>query len=182
MHISLTFIAQHYNLVRAYLFKGKHEQGCFLFVDSSNDGSSITLRIKEIHFIGSDGWNFQSGYHLELNEEEKVRVMQKARELNCHLIECHSHRFGGIASFSPSDIKGLGEFVQYIWWKLPNKIYGAVVFTKNDLQGQIWLPKDEAPKRIAEITVVDKNHNIWVVNKEISRRPFYDILKRWRHE
>lgn len=180
--ISITFMEQQYNYVRSHLFKGKQEQGCFLFASSSKDNSSIEVNIKDVHLIETGGWSFQSGFHLELREEEKVRVMQKARKLDCDLIECHSHRFNGAASFSPSDVQGLGEFVQYIWWKLPGKIYGAVVFTKSDINGQIWLPKQTMPVPISEIRIIDSKGDSKVIGKTFTKKSLFNIFKRRNYD
>jgi len=181
MHVALFFTEQQYNLIRLHLFKGKKEQGCFLFVSSTIDSPSIELKVKDIHKVEAYGWSHQSGCHLELEEKEKVKVMLKAREYACDLIECHSHRFDGSATFSPSDVHGLSEFVQYIWWKLPGKIYGAVVFTKSDIRGRIWLPKQDKPVSISEIKVIDSTGNFKTVGKAPIKKSLFNIFKRWNN-
>ncbi|MDD5464914.1 MAG: hypothetical protein PHP73_01005 [Candidatus Omnitrophica bacterium] len=178
MRVILFLTEQQYNLVRSHLFKGKKEQGCFLFVNSIMDAQLIELKVKDVHKVEAGGWSYQSGCHLELEEKEKVKVMLKAREYGCDLIECHSHRFGGLATFSPSDIHGLSEFVRYIWWKLPGKIYGAVVFTKSDVRGQIWLPKQENSVFISEIKVIDNKGNFKRLCGVPIKKSFFNIIKR----
>lgn len=178
MRVTLSFTEQQYSLVRKHLFTGKKEQGCFLFVTSDMDTSSILLNVKDVHLIEAFGWSYQSGFHLELDEQEKVKVMLKAREYECDLIECHSHRFSGLAAFSPSDTHGLDEFVQYVWWKLPGKIYGAIVFTKSDVRGQIWLPKEAVSIPISEIRVIDNRGNFKRVGKAFVKKSLFNIFKR----
>lgn len=165
MHTTLSFTKQQYDCVRTRLFRGKKEQGCFLFVTSHINGTLIELNVKDFHLIAVSGWSYQSGFHLELDEKEKIKIMIKARQQNCDVIECHSHRFSGSATFSPSDIHGLNEFVRYIWWKLPDKIYGAIVFTKSDAQGQIWLPKQRLPLPLNEICALDANGKRMLIGK-----------------
>lgn len=181
MLTALSFTEQQYNFVRQHLFKGRKEQGCFLFVTNTKRPSSIELDVKDIHIIGPGGWVYQSDCHLELDENEKVKVMLKARAYNYDLIECHSHRFGELAAFSPSDTYGLDEFIQYIWWKLPGKIYGAVVFTKSDVQGQIWLPKQVKSCLITEIRIRDDKGNTRILSRKPIKKTLFNILKRcWR--
>jgi hypothetical protein len=182
MLVSLSFTEEQHRLVRQHLFKGRKEQGCFLFISSNIKGSAIELRVKDIHIIEAAGWSYQSGYHLELDEREKVNVMLKARESDCDLMECHSHRFNSVATFSPSDVHGLDEFVQYIWWKLPGKIYGAVVFTKTDTRGQIWLPRQVSPVSISEIKISDGAGNVKILGKAPAKKSFFNILKRWNND
>ncbi|HHT9138306.1 MAG TPA: hypothetical protein ACFYEK_13825 [Candidatus Wunengus sp. YC60] len=182
MRTVLSFTSQQYNLIRAHLFRGKKEQGCFLFATSRINEPTIELNIKDIHLIESGGWSYQNGCHLELDEKEKVKVMLKAREYDSDLIECHSHRFNGSATFSPSDVQGLEEFVQYVWWKLPNKLYGAVIFTNNDAQGQIWLPKQSNPLLINEMVIVDKAGKFKRITKVSSRKSFFNIFRRHNYD
>ena len=144
-----------YRFIRAHLFKGQKEQGCFLFVHAHFNGAVINLNVKKVHLIKADKWDHQSDFHLELKDEEKVKIMLMARKQDYDLIECHSHLWSGVAKFSPSDIHGLDEFVRYVWWKLPGKIYGALVLTQNDVAGQVWLPKKSAPIPIREIRIIN---------------------------
>lgn len=155
MVVMVSIPRQKYRFIRSHLFKGQKEQGCFLFCDTRFNGGVINLYVKEVHLIKADKWDYQSDFHLELKDEEKVKIMLMARKENCDLIECHSHRSSGVAKFSPSDSHGLDEFVQYVWWKLPGKIYGALVWTKNDVAGQVWLPKKSVPISIREIRIIN---------------------------
>ncbi|MFH1622618.1 MAG: hypothetical protein ABIA97_05830 [Candidatus Omnitrophota bacterium] len=146
---------QKYRRIRAHLFKGHKEQGCFLFTHINFNHTIINLCVKEVRLIEADKWDKQTDFHLELKDKEKVKVMLKARKNNYDLLECHSHRSLGVAKFSPSDRFGLNEFVRYVWWKLPGRIYGAVVWTENDVTGQVWLPKKNIPLPIREIRITD---------------------------
>jgi len=143
-----------YRFITTHLFKDHKEQGCFLFADTHFSHAVVSIYVKGVHLIKADKWDYQSSFHLELKDEEKVRVMLKARKNNYDLIECHSHRSLGAASFSSSDTHGLEEFVRYVWWKLPGRIYGALVWTKNDVAGEVWLPKRDTPLSISEIRII----------------------------
>jgi hypothetical protein len=156
MVVLVSIPRQKYRTLRLHLFKGQVEQGCFLFAQTYFDGGVVRLHAKEIHRIHADKWDEQSEHRLELKEEEKVKVMLKAKKLNYDLIECHSHRFCGSARLSSSDKYGLDEFVKYVWWKLPGKIYGALVWTESDVAGQVWLPKNNLPVPIREIKITAK--------------------------
>ena len=151
----LSIPRQKYRFIRSHLFKGRKEQGCFLFVDANFYSTVINLFVKKVHLIKADKWAHQSDFHLELKDEEKVKVMLMAKKMNYDLIECHSHCSNGVARFSPSDVHGLDEFIRYVWWKLPGKIYGALVWTENDVAGQVWLPKKNVPLPLDEIRIVN---------------------------
>lgn len=155
MVILVSIPREKYRFIRAHLFKGAKEQGCFLFADTRLEGAVVNMQVKGMHLIKENRWDHQSDFHLDLKEDEKVKVMRKAKKSGYDLIECHSHRFSGVAKFSQSDISGLDAFVRYIWWKLPGKIYGALVWTKNDIAGDAWLPKKASPIIISEIRIIN---------------------------
>ena len=155
MFVVVSIPRHKYRFITRHLFQGHKEEGCFLFMDTHFSHAVVSLYVKEVHLIRADKWDYQSSFHLELNEEEKVRVMLKARHNNYDLIECHSHRSAGAANFSSSDRSGLSEFVRYVWWKLPGKIYGAMVWTKNDVTGEVWLPKRDSPLAVSEIRIIN---------------------------
>jgi hypothetical protein len=155
MIVMLSIPRQKYRFMRTHLFKGHKEQGCFLFTDVRFYGAVLNLFVKEVHLIKADKWSHQSEFHLELKDEEKIKVMLAARKKNYDLIECHSHCSLGMAQFSPSDVHGLDEFIRYVWWKLPGKIYGALVWTENDVTGKVWLPQNSIPLPISEIRIIN---------------------------
>jgi hypothetical protein len=153
MIVMLNISRRQYRLIRAHLFKQDKEQACFLLVNTYINGPVIDLCVKKVYLIKPEHWDYQSSYHLELNEKVKVRIMMMARRSDCDLIECHSHRGGGVADFSHSDEHGLDEFLQYVWWKLPGRIYGAMVWTQSDTTARVWLPKRNIPLGISEIRI-----------------------------
>ena len=155
MRVVVSFPRKEYCLLRKYLFKGYKEQAGFLFVTSAVADSTINIFVQGIYLITAKGWDYQSSFHLDLNDGEKLKVILEARKRGSDLIECHSHRCRGPAGFSKSDLYGFDEFVQYVWWKLPGKIYGAIVFTEDESLGQIWLPKQKKEILINQIKIID---------------------------
>ena len=143
-----------YRPLRRHLFQGGKEQGAFLFAKSLGSFNGKSLIVDDYYLIPQSGWDIQESYYLELNDVEKVKVMQIARKKDCDLIECHSHRNDGKAFFSSSDVKGLEEFVEYVHWKLPGKKYGALVWTESSVHGQIWDGKNNPPFQIREVTII----------------------------
>jgi len=128
------------------------------------------MTAEDIYLIPEKAWDFQGQTYLELSEEEKVKIMIMARNRNLSLIECHSHRNpDGIADFSPSDVKGLEEFIGYVRWKLPGKKYGALVWAENSVKGAMWDGKKGPPMPINEVSIIEKNGKPKDVSTEIRR-------------
>jgi hypothetical protein len=133
------------------------------------------MTAEDIYLIPQKAWDFQGQAYLELSEEEKVKIMIMARNRNFSLIECHSHRSPhGVAEFSPSDLKGLEEFIGYVRWKLPGKKYGALVWAESTVKGLIWDCKRPAPLPINEVSIVGKNGKLKDIGTKIRpRRGFF---------
>ena len=144
------------NSLKAHLFKNQKEQGAFLFARDSTTNNQLNLIVDDIYLIPSQAWDEQESYYLELSNNEKVKIMKMARERDCNLIECHSHPHQEIARFSPSDVKGLEDFVGYVRWKLPGKKYGAIVCSQSSTFGLVWNKNGRSPVSIDEILVVQE--------------------------
>jgi hypothetical protein len=158
MDVKIFIPEKMYEALRKHLFKGSKEQGAFLFATDSIRSSEIILTVKEFYLIPLAAWDIQDVYYLELSQEEKVKVMIMAKNLNCHPIECHSHRNSfGVAHFSFSDLKGLDEFIGYIRWKLPGKKYGALVWTESSINGMIWDMISPGPIPVKAVYIVKKD-------------------------
>ncbi len=142
-----------------HLFIGRKEQGAFLFADAIKEKRKLELRVNDAHLIPSKGWAIQSEYHLELRDDEKVNIMKIAKAKGSHLIEFHSHRFKlNKVGFSASDIYGIKVFVEYVQWKLPGKIYGAVVLDKCNATGLLWIEKGADPVSLNEIKILKRKN------------------------
>jgi len=167
MEITISIPERIYKRLRDYLFQNEKEQGAFLFANSSSKQNGLNLLVKDLHLIPSVAWDVQESFYLELNNDEKVKIMKKARDGNFDLIECHSHRNHGSANFSPSDLHGLAEFVEYVRWKLPGKKYGALVWTETSVIGKVWDSKSLSPFPVREIQTV-KNHRLFKIIKALN--------------
>jgi len=172
MDVNIIIPARLYEVLKQHLFKGRKEQGAFLFASETSGTSWVNLVAEDIYLIPSEGWDVQESTYLELSEEEKVKVMLMARKRNCHLIECHSHRsLYAAACFSPSDIYGLEEFVGYVRWKLPGKKYGALVWTKSSVCGQVWGGTNPSPIPVKEVRIMKKDGTYQPIKPSIPEMP-----------
>ena len=147
-----------YRKLKVHLFKGTTEQGAFLFVKEYEDGNCLQLIVDEVYLVPEDAWDHRSRAYLELSNEEKVKIMQAAKKKGSSLIECHSHRLASVGThFSPSDEKGLEDFLGYVRWKLEGKTYGAIVFGDSAMEGKVWLGAVPPAITISRIRVTRRN-------------------------
>ena len=68
-------------------------------------------------------------------------------------LEVHSHLGKYPAEFSGSDYYGFEEFVPHVRWRLKGQPYAAIVFTKKDADGFVWLDRGNRPYRLRGIEI-----------------------------
>lgn len=143
-----------YRQLIGHLFQNKLEQGAFLLAEHHQQKHALRITATDIIAIGPAGWRVQLPYYLEMQDQERARVMKIARDNKAMLIECHSHPGSGTnVRFSPSDQKGITDFVQYAQWKLPNQPYAAIVWGEGSFDGQIWYGDFAIPQPIDDVLV-----------------------------
>src|SRR5262245_48529956 len=110
------------HLLRKHLFQNTLEQAAFLLARPSAEGDLTVFTAEEAYYVPPEGWAHQGRYHLELDDEERARVMASARRSGLVLVDCHSHPGAkGVVEFSPSDVAGITEFAHYAHWKLDRR-------------------------------------------------------------
>lgn len=146
--------------LRTHIFRGTTEQGGFLFADLNQARGQVVLLATASYLVPRSGWERQTGYHLSLRDEERLKVMLMARERDSHLVEFHSHRGMGPAGFSISDTAGLAEVLRYVKWKLPGKMYGAIVWSHMQVAGAVWTSPPDGAIPISDVVQVDASGNL----------------------
>jgi len=137
-----------YNDMRQHLLprRSRDEQAGFVYAKLRQEqGASLNFEHVRWEALGRDDFDHQSAFHLELRDETKARVIKTAHDLQCSLIEFHSHRGPWPAQFSGSDFAGFEEFVPHVLWRLKGKPYAAVVVTASGIDGLAWTPGSAFP-------------------------------------
>lgn len=128
--------------IRGHLLpkKARNEQAGFLFARPNVErGVSIALTYVDWVALSRNDFAHQSPYHLELRDETRARVIKRAHDLQCSLVEFHSHPGLWPAQFSVSDFHGFDEFVPHVLWRLKGRPYAAVVVAPSGLDALAWI-------------------------------------------
>lgn len=126
--------------------RSRDEQAGFVYATPSVvAGISLNFELVRWEPLGRCDFDHQSAFHLELRDETKARVIKTAHDLQCSLIEFHSHRGPRPAQFSGSDFAGFEEFVPHVLWRLKGKPYAAVVVTASGVDGLAWTADNTFP-------------------------------------
>lgn len=122
--------------LRGYLFPEESdvEHAVFLVAESS----STDFVVKGYRVLGRSDFDIQSSYHIQIRSETIGELIKEAHELKLSLIEIHSHVEQEEAEFSWSDWLGFEDFVPHIFWRLPGRPYGALVFADKTIDGLYW--------------------------------------------
>lgn len=129
----------------------QNEQAAFAFVRprAANDSSNFSL--VKWYPIPPEGFEYQSGFHLELADAERARVIKTAHDLNSSIVEFHSHLSARKPAFSGSDLIGFDETVPHFMWRLKGKPYFAVVVSRSGFDGLAWISNPQTPTQLNSI-------------------------------
>ena len=122
--------------LRNHLFPSVNgtEHAAFLFSKIEGD----ILKIVDVSLLNSEDYDFQSLYHIQIRTEVIGHLIKRAHDLNASLVEVHSHIEQREAKFPYSDWSGFEEFVPHILWRLPDRPYSALVFTRKTFDAIYW--------------------------------------------
>jgi hypothetical protein len=137
-----------YDDMRQHLLprRSRDEQAGFVYAKPSQvRGSLLNFEHVKWEALGHSDFDHQSSFHLELRDKTKARVIKTAHDLQCSLIEFHSHRGSWPAQFSDSDFAGFEEFVPHVLWRLKGRPYAAVVVSARGIDGLVWTPENTLP-------------------------------------
>jgi hypothetical protein len=137
-----------YDEMRQHLLprRSRDEQAGFVYAKPSKlEGASLSFEHVQWEPLGRGDFDHQSAFHLELRDETKARVIKTAHDLQCSLIEFHSHRGPWPAQFSGSDFAGFEEFVPHVLWRLKGRPYAAVVVAASGIDGLAWTADNTFP-------------------------------------
>lgn len=127
------------------------EQVAFLFSEPPMPGEPV--RIREMHRVPREGFDFQSDYHVALTDETRGVVIKRAHDLGGCLVEVHSHGGGPPVWFSGSDLWGFKEWVPHVRWRLARLPYFALVFAGEAFDALVWQDEDNSPSPLDSLAV-----------------------------
>jgi hypothetical protein len=128
------------------------EEAAFLFARTTDAGAELHFHTVDWYPVPIEGFVTRSLHFLELTDETRARVIKKAHDLGCALIEAHSHAGEHQAQFSFSDKTGFGEFVPHVIWRLKGRPYAAIVMARNSIDGLAWR-QASLPMQLEAITI-----------------------------
>ena len=146
----------HELLLDHLLDRGKDEQHAYLLCGLMETRGHGRLLVRDIVFAEPHDLVQQTPTFLELSLDYVLRVLDRARDENLHIIEAHSHPFhhGPGVSFSSIDIAG--ELERFPWYatEMPWMRPATLVFGHDSVDGHWWNPNTLRLEAIEAVTVV----------------------------
>lgn len=149
------------------------EELAFVFASVTQNEDELKFKYREWFPIQPDGFSTRSSFHLQLTDEMRAGIIKKAHDLDCSIIELHSHIGPYPACFSPSDWCGFKEFVPHVLWRLKGKPYAAVVVTQSGFDALVWTNNSQKPKLLDELRI--GKISMSPTNLSLSKRKYYEI-------
>ena len=107
----------------------------------------------DLYPVPVEGFAFQSDFHVQLTDVTRGIVIRWAHEREAALIEAHAHRGPWAASFSPTDLSGLEEWVPHVRWRLAGRPYAALVVADSSFDALAWTGSSRSPEAVAALSV-----------------------------
>lgn len=126
---------------------GVREEAAFLFARPDDDPSTYVV-IESAMLAPSDFAHHQSDY-LELDDTTRANLIKHAHDLDASLVEIHSHPGPFAAAFSYADLRGLQDTVPYMWWRLKQRPYFAIVVADGSFDALAWIIDPAAPEPLS---------------------------------
>jgi hypothetical protein len=111
------------------------------------------LEVFDLYRVPAEGFAFQSDFHVRLTDATRGTVIRWAHERDAALIEAHAHRGPWAASFSPTDLSGLDEWVPHVRWRLAGRPYVALVVADSSFDALAWTGTSRSPEPVAAVSV-----------------------------
>ncbi len=163
-----------YNKLKYHLLPKKMnaEEAAFVFASKTIERNNLIFQYKELFTVKENEFLCRTPYHFELSEEIRPKIIKKGHDLNCSIVEFHSHLGSHPACFSYSDWCGFDEFVPHILWRLKGKHYIAVVMTRSGFDSLIWKDKENDPEFLDLLSI--GRDIIYPTKLSLPRRKYYD--------
>ncbi len=128
------------------------EQAAFVFAEVKFGKDEVILEYRYCLQATAEDFVIQSEYHIELSEGFISKVIKRAHDLKCCLVEFHSHVNQKSARFSSTDWSGFSEFVPYVMWRLKDRPYVSVVTSTNrSIDALAWIDDPKKPQVLSMI-------------------------------
>jgi hypothetical protein len=144
--------------LRRHLFPsgGECEEAAFLCVTPTTFSEGSVFEVVDQHFAKPDDFVSRESDYLELTDEARMSLIQRAHRRGASLVEIHSHLGPYAAAFSPSDRMGLRETVPHMRWRLKNRPYVALVFAESGFDALVWTDDPARPTPLEALLVGDQ--------------------------
>lgn len=127
------------DLLWCHLLPSPHEleEAAFLFARLDQEDSTRFV-CEDLLLLGARDLAVQLPYYIELAEHVRPQVIKRAHDTGRIMVEAHSHLGRYPARFSKSDLRGFGEWVPHVRWRLKGSPYAAIVLAVDSYDGFVW--------------------------------------------
>jgi len=174
MKTVLSIPSKVYNKLKNHLLPKMEdvEEAAFVFTSLFKNKNELIFKYKEWFPVKVDEFENRSSFHFELSDEIRAKIIKKAHDLDCSIIEFHSHLGYYPACFSYSDWCGFEEFVPHVLWRLKGKHYVAIVMARSGFDALVWKSKVQNYNFLDELRV--GRIRMYPTRLSLPRRRYYE--------
>jgi hypothetical protein len=129
----------------AHLFQDGSEHFLFFLCTLTEENDGAAFNADDVVLVDDQNLT-TSGFSLEIQLPELIRIMNIANGSGKTLVEGHNHP-RGFNSFSFTDLRGFSEFVPYVLDTI-RQPYGATVWDEDSVIGVCWKKDASKPEKM----------------------------------
>jgi molybdopterin/thiamine biosynthesis adenylyltransferase len=126
------------------------EGAAFLLCGESRDQEHAKLVVHAIQPIQDDEYLLREPYRLSISSKALTRIAKLARYEKLSIIFAHSHP-DGVSDFSTQDDKEEEKLIPFFQSRVPERIHGTIVLTKDSIAGRLYCPTQVSVDSIVSI-------------------------------
>ena len=131
-----------------------YERVGFLFVNTGHTQNNTLLLASDYVPVADDNYIRDSEVGAKINSSAISEVMQKILDTGHGALHVHIHHLSGIPQFSKIDNKNLSLLIPSFKSVGRGTINGALLLQNDSFNSLIWLPGQESPTKLNELTII----------------------------
>jgi molybdopterin/thiamine biosynthesis adenylyltransferase len=154
----IVFLERHFQELRHLLFDRPGIEGAaFVLCGQARGPAGLKLLSHAIVPVKLDEYEARGPCGLTIGSKTLTRVAKLARHEDLSVIFAHSHPHG-IAHFSPQDDSEETKLIPFLQARVPNRVHGTVVLTKDWVVGRLF---DEQRHAADAVLSVGERIRLW---------------------
>lgn len=133
----------------------------FLQVGLARTASGALILASEYRPVADDDYTYAPHVGAMINADAIRKAMDWAHESQGGIFHVHAHEGRGSVHFSATDNKANARLVPTFFNLAPRACHGAIVLSDDQMYGEVWTGRDDAPLAISKFSILGPPLRWW---------------------